>query len=76
MNDTEIKIEKNVPLPTNGTPHTGVSIAMRNMKVGESFVYKTAKGHSGNFHAIARMNQIQIVTRRQPDGIYRIWRKA
>ncbi len=75
MNE-EIKIEKNVPIPENGTPYNGVSIAMRKMNVGDSFIHQKKQKHSGNLHALARMNGIKIITRRQPDGTYRIWRKS
>ncbi len=75
MNE-QIKIDKNVPLPEHGTAQTGVSIAMRTMKIGDSFIYKANGNHPGNFHALARMNRIKVITRKQPDGSYRIWRKS
>lgn len=67
----EIKIEKNVPVQKRWND-TGTTDALKKMKVGDSFVAKSYR----NVHSIARQCGVSVTTRRQPDGAYRIWRKA
>lgn len=59
MNE-EIKIEKNVPMPRSYK--TGLTEAMKKLKIGDSFLIKS------------QSVGIKCTTRKQPDGTYRVWR--
>lgn len=71
MNE-EIKIEKNVPLPTSYAI-SGFTQALRRCKVGDSFIMPEWKGY---YYSMAFRENMKITQRTQPDGKCRIWRKA
>lgn len=66
----DIKIETGIPAPTRRQQDTGVTAALRSMKVGDSFVHS----ERGSLHQIARQIGLHLATRKQEDGSYRIWR--
>lgn len=70
MNE-EITIEKNVPIPEN--KQTGFTKALHKLKVGDSFV---VPHWVANSCTLANHIGIKIMTRKCPEGGYRIWRKT
>lgn len=60
-----IVIEKGIPIPRS------LSQALREMQVGDSFVI----AEKSNLHTLSKRVGINIVTRKQPDGTFRVWRK-
>ena len=73
----ELKIEKNVPIQPWGAGlgrSKGYTAAIRQMDVGDSF---TITGDSSRgVHAQFGKEGRKCVTRKQPDGTYRVWRVA
>lgn len=68
-------IEKNVPIPEHTIYNKdGMANVMRKMKVGDSFECSESERNSA--HTTARYVGIKIITRRQMDGTYRVWRIA
>ena len=65
-----IKIQRGVPIPP-GRKCTGIMVAIKAMKVGDSFIYHNAK----SARSVANFAKIKICIREEGDG-FRIWRTA
>lgn len=70
----ELKIEKGVPIQPwgVGAGRGKTAAVIRQMEVGDSFAASSYR----NMHALFGQNGRKCVTRRQPDGTYRVWRIA
>jgi hypothetical protein len=69
-----IQIEKNIPMPGNpGSPAASVLQTLRNMEVGDSFVYPLQK-RNGFFAIAARVPGAKFKTRTVAKGEMRVWR--
>lgn len=64
-------IESGIPIPESQA-RTGLSAALRALKVGDSLVVKDKKASS--VHAYAVRVGIRIKTKTEEDGTARIWR--
>lgn len=71
---SDIIIEKGIPIKPILSRVNGVAAVLKQCEVGDSFLW-TVKNQS-NLHASAKYVGYKIVTRKQPDGQYRIWRIA
>ena len=67
-----IKIEKGVPIPS-ARGRTGVSDAIRKMKVGDSIVV-VDRMSAGTIAKQVFGKAGHITTRKLPDGTFRVWR--
>jgi len=75
MNEnTELKIEKGVPIPIGKTHITGMISTMRKMEVGDSVSIPAKKRAS--WSSCAKSANIKIVTRKISDTETRVWRVA
>lgn len=72
MSEESIKIEKGIVVPSANK--SMLTYALRQCEVGDSFLFMPKSNAS--LHASARQIGMCIITRRQPDGSYRIWRKS
>lgn len=72
MSDSEIKIEKGIPVPSRKS-HTGLSALVRQMAVGDS-VLVTPK-QAGTIVAIVSREKKKCARRTEGDKI-RVWRTA
>ena len=68
----EITIEPAVPVPVKRTPHGKHAAMLKAMEDGESAIV-SAKAIPNVRSQASRMG-IRVVTRRQEDGSYRVWR--
>lgn len=71
------QIEKNVPMPS-GYHHKEV-YPWREMAVGDSFVVRNERSHaslSSTAGGAGKRLGMKFTVRKQPDGSFRIWRKA
>lgn len=70
---TELTIEKGVPLPTGSRgPQAILAAAVRQMEIGDSIVWHVRDSP----RTVATECGYKVVTRKQPDGMFRIWRTA
>lgn len=65
-----IKIESGIPLPTN-RKNSGVSDALRDMKIGQSFFVKGGK--IASVGSLARQVGVKVTARTLNGGV-RVWR--
>ena len=72
----EIKIEKNIPIPTTFRPSTKYGAIVNKMEVGDSVAVKGRNCRS-SLYAAMKTAGYKAVTRKisnQGLGVYRIWR--
>ena len=76
MNTTQVKIEKNIPLPSGsggrGKPKSFVRIAMETMDISDSFV--TDSRSRRMVGSISTLINRKFTTRKIADNQYRVWR--
>ena len=76
----EIKIETNVPIQRAFWKKVKISLidqALRSIEIGESFVLPEKKwAHQVASAANRNLKPKRFLSRKQPDGRYRIWRIA
>jgi hypothetical protein len=76
MNTTQVKIEKNIPLPSGsggrGKPKSLVRIAMETMDISDSFV--TDSRSRKMVGSISILINRKFTTRKIADNQYRVWR--
>ena len=76
MNTTQVKIEKNIPLPYGsggrGKPKSLVRIAMETMDISDSFV--TDSRSRRMVGSISTLINRKFTTRKIADNQYRVWR--
>ena len=68
----EIKIEKNVPVPTHAG-YGDISNTLRKMKVGDSFFYCDSSSVRSVAHRIKKETGFTFITRKETGGV-RVWR--
>lgn len=75
VTEHQIKIETGIPIPQARSKRQGVICTMKDMKVGQSFLWR--KGGIPNLHGYAARAGIRITTRRVGKGkriLHRVWR--
>ena len=83
MQNTEYKIDKNIPAPTKWSRKSGLQAVIRSLSVGESFFAKNETQHNMSsrcFTAKLRSNDGRDYTTKKAteDGVVgtRVWRTA
>jgi len=66
---SEIKIEKNIPIPVK---QTGISAVLRSLDIGDSFLAK--KGQQAHITASGRRVGVKVVSRTVATDQIRVWR--
>lgn len=69
-----IKIEKGFEPTIQTGRGVGYTTTLKQMKKGDSFVVPTFE-NSNSVRSSANYLGFKIITRKQPDGTFRIWRK-
>jgi len=71
-----LKIDKGVPLPSRGKAGASLSAALRQLQIGDSFVWEKVKARDGSAFQAATRIGIRIATRSVSEAEVRIWRTA
>lgn len=70
----EIKIEKNIPIPSKSPVRNGFVDIFRQMEVGDSFLIPRGNIERSNLAPLAKLAGIKVSARLVDDNNIRVWR--